>query len=230
MQLDEDSFRALARSSPWRFRSLHFVASGFHPGEVEAWLSRPGHLRVRHGGEDHEIFDDRRRSTAVLVIAWSAPDETPLPDAGVVASPPALSLPHEVEPVLRPDGLVAERPAGVAYDDPMWQSYRWVAALDPVELAVGTELADLREASRAGRSTWWADVRPREDYEPRCECCALLPNALTDRREGLDPRPAYSSSYTVGLDVATGIVVSLDPQGGDLGYSADVGIEILSAE
>jgi hypothetical protein len=39
----EDSFRALARSSPWRWTTLHFAhRAGF--GEVEAWVKRPGRL------------------------------------------------------------------------------------------------------------------------------------------------------------------------------------------
>lgn len=231
MQLSEDSFRALARSSPWRFTRLHFIARGFHPGDVEAWLTRPGRLQVVYDGREHEVVEDRRESTAVLGFSASAvegPPDSALELGSVVQRMP-VHLPHEVAPTLRPDGLVAERPVAVAYDDPMWQSYRWVAALDPVELAVGTDLAELREQPRNGRPTWWASVRPAEGYEPRCECCTLLPNPLSDEREGRVPRPEYPSSYTVGLDVATGVVVALEAVGGDLGYSPDFELEIVAA-
>jgi hypothetical protein len=51
----EDDFRALARSSPWRFTTLHLTHHRSDPGPagrpspwpVEAWLTRPWHLRVR---------------------------------------------------------------------------------------------------------------------------------------------------------------------------------------
>ena len=66
--------------------------------------------------------------------------------------------------------------------------------------------------------------------EEQCqECCALLPNPLSDLREGRDPRPEYPSSYTVGLDVGTGVVVALEAVGGDLGYSPDFELEIVEA-
>jgi hypothetical protein len=41
VDLTDDSFRALARSSPWRWRSLHLVHRG-RAGEAEARLTRPG--------------------------------------------------------------------------------------------------------------------------------------------------------------------------------------------
>src|SRR4051812_38439267 len=99
---------ALARSSPWLWRTLHFTHRSGHLGEVEAWLRRPGRLMVRTAdGTEHRVY------------------EAPRPVA-----------PEDVEPFRRPDGLVAERPDGaeIDYDDPMWQSYSWVAMLDPVEL------------------------------------------------------------------------------------------------
>ena len=39
-----DDFRALARSSPWRFGTLHFTHRADGEDPVEAWLTRPGHL------------------------------------------------------------------------------------------------------------------------------------------------------------------------------------------
>src|SRR5699024_221200 len=58
--------------------------------------------------------------------------------------PPDPPTPDEVTVPLRPDGLVAQRPHrdAVSYDDLMWENYRWVAMLDPVELATGVELSD----------------------------------------------------------------------------------------
>ena len=58
----------------------------------------------------------------------------------------------------------------------------------------------------------------------------MLPNRTSDELEGRDPRPEYPSSYTVGLDLATGIVVSLEAYGGDLGYDPGFEVEILSSE
>lgn len=203
MQLSGDSFRALARSSPWRFSALHFVVNGMHPGEVEAWLSRPGRLKVLYGGSEHVVTGVPYSSE---VDPWAEP------------------------PQLRPDGLVASRWFEAwRWGDPMWQSYRWVSMLDPVELAAGTEVTDLREESLDGRVTWWASLRPIEGYEPRCGCCPLLPNRVSDEFEGREPRAEYPSSYTVGLDVATGVLVSLRAIGGDLGYDPDFEVEILSS-
>lgn len=231
MQLTEDSFRALARSSPWRFTRLHFVANGLHPGETEAWLERPGRLKVVYDGTEREIVEDRRESTRVIGFARLESGEMPAsyPDLGEIVTRLQVRLPHEVEPPLRSDGLVAERPDGVAYDDPMWQSYRWVAALDPWELSDGTEITDLREKVLDGRRTWWASMRPVEGYEPRCGCCPLLPNPISDAFEGIPERASYPSSYTVGLDVATGVVTSLDALGGDLGYDPAFEVEILAS-
>lgn len=53
-----DDFRALARSSPWRFGTLHFThreERAHGEGPVEAWLTLPGHLEVLARGERHDI-------------------------------------------------------------------------------------------------------------------------------------------------------------------------------
>lgn len=224
MQLDEESFRALARSSPWRWRTLHFTYADDLFGTVEAWLRRPGQLLVRRPGHQDFTLDERRqggtrtRATALLLNATAGGEFT----KGAL---PPLRWPHEVEPLRRPDGLVAERPSdfGVQYDDPMYQSYHWVAALDPVELAHRTTVTDLREEDRLGRPTWWARVRPEEGYEPRCGCCPLLWSFISDRDEDayedeLDawvplPGTVYPDAYDVALDVETGVAVAVSPVG-----------------
>ncbi|HKX67362.1 MAG TPA: hypothetical protein VJN29_09080, partial [Intrasporangium sp.] len=134
-----DDFRALARSSPWLFTTLHFTHRPTDPrrvGPAEAWLQRPGLLRVEDENGAHVVtgvpYMRRRLATEGTSPEWS------------------VSPPDEHEPTRRPDGLVAARPAGleVDYDDPMWQSYVWVAMLDPVELATGTRLTELAATER----------------------------------------------------------------------------------
>lgn len=184
-----DRYRALARSSPWRWRSVHLVraAGGVHDDDVEAWVRRPHEMRVETWGEVHVV---RERPTTV---AWYGTDGH---GAQVV-----LPRASDVDPVVDDAGLVTVRPsdAVVSYDDPMWQSYDWVAMLDPAELADGSahrgldgadidevpldpepypdldwptsdtvpgvELTDLRETTREGRRTWWATAVPLETYE-----------------------------------------------------------------
>jgi hypothetical protein len=49
-----DDFQALARSSPWRWTSLHFAHRSRFPGECEAWVRRPGQQLVRTpDGREH---------------------------------------------------------------------------------------------------------------------------------------------------------------------------------
>ncbi|WP_114907976.1 hypothetical protein [Ornithinimicrobium murale] len=265
-----DDFRALARSSPWRFGTLHLThrPSGGTAGEeepVEAWLRRPGHLEVLAGGERHvetgvpytrsALYLEepraglrrrlserlrgrsarlrgrsaRLRGRSARLRGWSAvPGLAPRE----VSVDPAVVPPQSVEPVRRSDGLVLERPSGVDYDDPMWQNYRWVAMLDPVELSHGVDLGEVHARERLGRPTWTATCRPlpasSEDfgdgYDPRCSCCALLFGAVSQALEfpagdPLAPVPeevaGYPSAYWVSLDVETGIVVDVEPQDGE---------------
>ena len=58
MDLTEETFRALARSSPWRWRSVHLVREVGGPvgeGSVEAWVRRPHLMRVLADGEVHVV-------------------------------------------------------------------------------------------------------------------------------------------------------------------------------
>lgn len=190
--LTEDTFRALARSSPWRFSALHFTWRTRDDGDIECWLHRPGWLRVRDADGDR-------------VIRGEAATDDPKPVLradGLVESRPRAHT-HEI-------------------DDPMWNNYLFVSMLDPEELSADVALSDLRSEPRAGRETWWARAVPEEGYEPRCGCCPLLWSRVTDWFEYGDGAPGweppagtvYPEAYDVALDVATGIVVQLSPVGG----------------
>lgn len=209
MEPTEETFRALARSSPWRWRSVHLVREDGGPageGRVEAVIRRPHLMRVVAEGEVHVV---REGPTQVARYTRDGSGD-------LLALPTAA----DVTPVLDAHGLVLVRPdsAVVGLDDPMWQSYDWVATLDPVELAdgspwrdpetganveapplapepypdldwqtcapvPGTLVSGLLADDRHGRATWWARVEPTQAYEPRCSCCPLLPSEVADRLE-----------------------------------------------
>jgi len=200
-----DDFQALARSSPWRWTTLHFRHRSSFPGDCEAWVRRPGELLVvEPSGRQH-------RETGV-------PDPRSFVSSDPGFAPPTPAAPQDVEPVRRPDGLVAERPDAfeIEYDDPMWGNYTWVAMLDPVELSHDVDVADVRVGERAGRPTWEARLRPLAGYEPRCGCCSLLSSPVVDRAEWGDRfvERTYPDHHEVALDVQTGVVVRLHPVGG----------------
>lgn len=246
MELTERTFRGLARSSPWRWRSVHLVQhadpDSVGGARVEAWIRRPGLMRVLADGRPEVV-----RQPAQTMTRYST-------DPGG-SHQVALARPGVVPPVVDADGLVTVRPPDtvVDLDDPMWQSYHWVAMLDPAELAdgdpwrdpalptgvepepiepdpypdvgwpsyaapVGVALSDLREVERAGRRTWWARAVPTPAYAPRCGCCPLLRCAVADQLEAdgggppLDPGLAYPASFEVALDVGTGICVAVHPE------------------
>lgn len=224
--VDEETFRALARSSPWRWRSVELtrrlVGDAITADEaVRAWIDRPGRMRVvDHEGNEHLV--DETPADRGLVFAVSSSDGEPVEPVGQ----PKVTVPLDPEspaPVRRPDGLVAQRPSDVtvAYDDPMYENYLWVAMLDPVELADdGVDVLSVAAAVRDGRETYEATVRPTTAYNPRCTCCALLFGAVAAdllRAEG-GPEPeerAFADEFTVALDVETGICVRLREVGGD---------------
>lgn len=210
-----DAFRALARSSPWRWRTLHFrVRASWLHGEVTAYVERPGHLVVRDaGGRIH--VEDGLPYTRTRITATRGGQPEPAPEP---------RLPHEVAPTLRPDGLVGERPPRweVDYDDPMWTNYTWVAMLDPVELSHDVAVDHLRADEVLGREVWRADLAPQAGYEPRCGggCCELLPSEagwLSEGPENARPVPEgmrFADHHDVALDVQTGVVVRSRPVGG----------------
>ena len=221
-----DDFRALARSSPWRFTTVHFThrrqrdAGSTPDGEpVEAWLDRRlGRVVVRSSG-GVEVAEGPPYGAAVSLVTCD--DDA----AGAVPSPP----PPEPEVVLRPDGLVARRPEDWHFDhgDPMWQDYRWTAMLDPAELSRGVDVSEVVATTLRGRLTWSAACRPllgaaedRENgYTPRCGCCPLLDSAASRIHEYGREDPTLTSGdlatvYRVHLDVQTGIVVDITPLDG----------------
>lgn len=219
-------FRALARSSPWRWRTVRFTVSwrgdsGREP--VRAWVRRPGRQRV-------ETLDGR-----LLVAETTDPPVTMVQlSTDGTSGPVAVPWASEVAPVLDADGLVAERPDRWQrpYSDPMFENYRWIAMLDPLELAVGSPdetgdpvvVDEVRAVSHAGRPAWEAVLRPRPAYDPTCSCCALLLSAESERWEAddsgigparrQDPTLEYADAHRVRLDLGTGICVLTEEIGG----------------
>ena len=219
---DAGSFAALARSSPWRWSTLRFTlrrgVGGGGPDSVRAWLRRPDVVRVETlDGVLLQVVRESPQRAAVLTSDGGYPAMLPRPSGAD-------------GPVRRPDGLVAERARGFSYDAPMYQDYRWVAMLDPAELADGLdhdsgELAwpalvvdTLTEVEHAGRPAWEAVVRTTPDYEPRCGCCPLLRTRAIDLLEYRDhPEhilPVYPDAHRVRLDVGTGVCVFTEEIGG----------------
>lgn len=218
-----EDFRALARSSPWRFTTLHFThrrerEAGGTPDDqpVEAWLDRKaGRVTVR-SSKGVEVIEGPPYRTAVLDEA-----ELGFTAAATTERPEGLTM--------RADGLVEVRPEGWHFDrgDPMWLDYLWTAMLDPVELSDGVDITGVAGTAVRGRPAWAATCRPlagrgeewEGGYEPRCSCCALLDSAVSRLLEygPEDPTltyPALPTSYRVHLDVQTGIVVDLAPADG----------------
>lgn len=216
VQLTEDSFRALARSSPWRFSSLHFTRRAPAPpsGTVEAWLRRPGWLRV-------VLPDGSERIETGVPYSSSSFTVTARADGEVEAAPTDPATPGDAGPAYRPDGLVERRPDRWAFEhaEPMFENYLWVAMLDPAELAEGVVLSDLRADVVSGRPVWRARAAAVDGYDPLCSCCPLLWSQVSDDLEyGEGPRRpvhgGYPEAYEVALDVQTGVAASLRPVGG----------------
>ncbi len=220
MQPTADDFRALARSSPWRWRTLHFRHRSDYAGTCEAWVRRPGELLVRKAGE-HDTYASGLPYGVATTRVWVSDDP-----AFVPPPEPPRRVPQEVAPPLRADGLVAERPddGWIDYDDPMHGNYSWVAMLDPVELSHHVDVSDLRVDDIAGRPVWRADLRARAGYQPRCggNCCELLyseAGLLADFSSRADVPESwrgreYPDHYDVALDAETGVVVRCQPVGG----------------
>jgi len=235
--LSAERFRALARSSPWRWRTLLFSVTwnGYATTPVRAWLGRPDALRV----------DSVDGTLLVATNQAPRPGSRALLTTGggrVLADPPPAA---EVAPRYDTDGLVAERPAEARYDDPIFQSYHWVAMLDPVELADGADphlppgrpvdapvlLDELVEVDHHGRPAWQARCRPGATYWPRCSCCALLLSPQSDALDspGMPPGFVFAQAHRVRLDVQTGVCVATEELGGTRdGWGHQMRIEMVN--
>ena len=212
-----ERFRRLARSAAYRWRSLLLEGSwGPHVTQSPALavdnrmsdairlrVERPDRIRVetRDGVVLQELRQGGLGSGAVLTSDGRSVPRVPPP-------PPV--------PELDEDGLVVSgrQPWNDGPDVPMWQDYRFVAALDPYELADGVDVLELATVAHGGRPAWEALLRPTAGYEPRCSCCPLMRTRETDLMEGLEPRPGYAEAHRVRLDVGTGVCVSAREIGG----------------
>lgn len=232
-----EDFRALARSSPWLFRTLHFTAylrdAPTGPTRMaEAWLDRDhSRVTVRSGGRVD--VESGVPCTIMRLTFPGAPDAT----CDVAAADPEQELER------RADGLVARRPQGWEYEhgDPMWQNYQWTAMLDPAELSSGVEVSDVRAVSLHGADAWSAICRPvvpvgpddQDCYDPRCSCCPLL-DTLASRTLEHGPEHAsdpaifgegtVATTYLVHLSTRTGVVLDVTPLDGESGTSLSVRI------
>lgn len=223
----EEDFRALARSSPWLWRTAQFTYTarrGWATEPVRAWLRRPDALRVETlDGQVLQAGIEPPGSTVVLTARGSAP-------AHPTTTPPA--------PRRRDDGLVTDRSMVDRFDTdaPLYRDYHWIACLDPVELAdgdpdrgpSGASITGVHVVDHGGRPSWAATVVPTDAYEPRCACCSLLPSAVADRLEGIAPRD-HADAHLVVLDRATGICVSATELGGPRhGLGHEIRIDVIN--
>ncbi|MFD6063008.1 hypothetical protein [Rhodococcus wratislaviensis] len=200
-----DRFRALARSSPWRWTTLEFEwTHKSRSGPSHAWVRRPGAYRVELA--DGTVTSDVQRR----------PRETMLTSTRERQQQAGL-WPQQVQPLLDGDGLVSDYPQDlhVDYDAPFYANYHWVAMLTPFELADGTDwvndeapvrLTALTEVHHHGRLAWEATAAPTESYEPRCDCCALLSGSLDNETQQWIP----DVPSTIRLDVQTGVCVYVE--------------------
>lgn len=254
----EADFRALARSSPWRWQSVRFTASwtGSHAGSpVRAWIERPNRMRVED--LDGAVLQDAEapplRPQSAGSFGWSVAPLAPLssePGLVLTAAQAAAALPPPQQPRLRPDGLVAQRLDYIHdYDAPMYQNYHWVAMLDPRELTDGadpdaaapderepdgTRVEAVRVVDHYGRPAWEAVLTPSAFYAPRCSCCPLLncAGAADEYLRPDEPRQAggYATRFLARLDVTTGICVRTEElDGPHLGAGHEVRIEAMDS-
>ncbi|PBC35886.1 hypothetical protein CJ178_31090 [Rhodococcus sp. ACPA4] len=205
-------FRALARSSPWRWSSIQFewkdrgAASADH-----VWIRRPDRFRIE--GPDGTLRDTRVSTRAFEGSFYKEGSKGKwLPTPGI--------WPSETEPALNSEGLVTDRPgrSDIDFDAPFYTDYHWVAMLDPAELTDrglgGTdddqtppvELTGLRAVTHHGRAAWEATATPTPNYDPRCSCCSLLAGEPTDDQD----RWISESSSTIRLDVETAVCVFIE--------------------
>lgn len=184
-----DDFQALARSSPWRWRSLHFRHRDGGE-EVEAWLRRPGRLLVRTpDGREHRVTEEP---------GSVVPDIAP----GTVVGPRPEELRYEL------DDPMWGNYSWVAMLDPVELSHHVEVTNLRADRVVGRPVwrADLR-------------ALPGYDPRCGGNCCELIyseaglmsdfdaPEEVPDAWRGR----SYPDHYDVALDCETGVVVRCHP-------------------
>ncbi len=115
MEPTSERFVALARSSPWRWRTLRFrVLRGWHQAPFRALVRRPEGLRV-------ETLDG-----ALLKAERQQPRQARLLTSSGRGRVLMRPRPFETTPTFDNDGLVQRRPNEheADYDDPMLQVTR----------------------------------------------------------------------------------------------------------
>lgn len=223
-----EEFRALARTSPRAWSTIRLLMRTGPGAPIRAWIVRPDQLRVEsHLGEPLHVDATRAEagSSRSRARRWLAPF-----GSGSYDAPPPDERPEGAW--WRPDDTV-----------PMYRDYRWVALLEPLELADSwlppDELPDdgppvrvhsVERHRHHGRSVLAATVSTAPSYHPRCSCCPLLPSADAVRAMADDglrvDTSAPATRFLVLLDEGTGICVSVtELDGPDVGRGFDVAIE-----
>ncbi len=235
MESTVERFRALARSSPWRWSTLRYTEQqpDWMPagdGPVRVLIRRPKLARIEYlDGTLRGIRREEPQTVAPLSRDGNAsPVELPGASGAVVE--------------YDADGFVSRRPGRwhLDTDVAMVGNYYNVAVFDPVELAdghdggAGATVEDVRVVDHHGRETWEAILRPTAVYDPRCPCCSLLLSELIEE-SGLDLRDQYPDfiypdAHRVRLDVQTGVCVANEQLGGSrAGAGHDIAIDAVDA-
>ncbi|AJT42748.1 hypothetical protein [Psychromicrobium lacuslunae] len=199
MELTADVFRALCRSSPWKWRSLRFqvrwLPNDSAASTVNGWIRRPLALRI-------EALD----GTVLQSTAGLNDSKDSLFTSG--SRKPWLLPPHLVTPLYQADGLVRRRPEA-QYGEPGFgldqlSAARFAAWFDPVELAGNapvpiefpfanvTEPIELRFVDHEGREAVEAVLTANHSYQPRTVGAAIL----------------FPGRTAVRIDVETGICLA----------------------
>lgn len=250
---DDVRFTELALASPGLWRTVSLVRSfrgEDHRAAVRAWIRRPDALRVEE--LDGRLVEASVRTPGPATAALTAAVDAAPPPAGDRAVPPRPAQPVQEAP--RPQGT----PDGIGWpisrrrpEAPFFQDYHWVAMLDPYELAVGADLEtgaeppplafeEVGDVAHHGRPALQALVRTLPGYDPRCDCCPLLPGLHSETRSVeagggrvSDQHPGWehAEAHVVRLDVGTGICVYTEQVGGSWhGRGHDVVVEAVDED
>ncbi|QCQ91155.1 hypothetical protein [Rhodococcus sp. SGAir0479] len=173
-----------------------------------AWIRRPGDLRVEDAdGNLLEAATSRRPYAGTMYTSDGRGGEI------------LGHWPTDIRPAFAEDGLVEAVPdrIDVDYDQPFYEDYRWVAMLNPIELAdrvhnrddpnvTPVDLHDVTRVEHHGRPALQATAQPTPAYDPRCPCCPLLIGEFDHETDLWAPGPPS----LVRVDEQTGICVSIE--------------------